>query len=48
MFLKVFIVFCLGEISNVPLNFTAISVESGFARDTVEACVREILQVCLL
>jgi len=29
------------------INFTALSIESGFDRDTVEACVREILQVIL-
>ena len=34
-----------GEIPVVLINFTALSIESGFDRDTVEACVREILQV---
>lgn len=33
-----------GEIPVVQLNFTALSVTSSFDRDTVETCVREVLQ----
>ncbi|CAK8672652.1 unnamed protein product [Clavelina lepadiformis] len=33
-----------GEIPVVQLNFTALAVESPFDRDTVETCVREVLQ----
>ncbi|XP_046583248.1 LOW QUALITY PROTEIN: coiled-coil domain-containing protein 81-like [Haliotis rubra] len=32
-----------GQIPVVPLNFAALSFESPFDRDTVESCVREIL-----
>uniref|UniRef100_H2ZFM6 CCDC81 HU domain-containing protein n=1 Tax=Ciona savignyi TaxID=51511 RepID=H2ZFM6_CIOSA len=33
-----------GEIPVVQLNFTSLAVESPFDRDTVETCVREVLQ----
>uniref|UniRef100_A0A4W3J678 Coiled-coil domain containing 81 n=1 Tax=Callorhinchus milii TaxID=7868 RepID=A0A4W3J678_CALMI len=33
------------DIPIVPLNFTAISLESPFDRDTVEGCVKETLQI---
>ena len=32
-----------GQIPVVPLNFAAVSFESPFDRDTVESCVREII-----
>lgn len=35
----------LGEIPVVQLNFTVLAMESPFDRDTVESCVREVLQV---
>ena len=34
----------LGQIPTVQLNFSALSFESPFDRDTVEACVKEVLQ----
>uniref|UniRef100_W5MTM8 Coiled-coil domain containing 81 n=1 Tax=Lepisosteus oculatus TaxID=7918 RepID=W5MTM8_LEPOC len=34
-----------GDVPVVPLNFTALSLESPFDRDTVEGCVRETLLV---
>ncbi len=33
-----------GQIPIVPLNFAALSSEMGFDRDTVEGCVKEMLQ----
>lgn len=33
-----------GEIPVVQLNFTVLAMESPFDRDTVESCVREVLQ----
>jgi len=37
-----------GETPVVQLNFTVLAIESSFDRDTVEMCVREVLQVCNL
>ena len=34
----------VGQIPVVPLNFAAISQETSMERDTVEGCVREMLQ----
>ena len=34
---------CTGQIPVVQLNFSALSFDSPFDRDTVEACVREVL-----
>ena len=33
-----------GQIPVVQLNYAALSFESPFDRDTVEACVKEVLQ----
>lgn len=35
--------YVIGHIPIVPLNFTVISNEGPFSRDSVELCVREIL-----
>jgi hypothetical protein len=35
--------FIAGQIPVVPLNYTALSTETPFERDTVESCVREVL-----
>ncbi|XP_041115501.1 coiled-coil domain-containing protein 81-like [Polyodon spathula] len=35
--------FCAGDVPVVQLNFTSLSLESPFDRDTVEGCVRETL-----
>ena len=37
-------VLIVGEIPVVQLNFSALSFETPFNRDAVEACVREVLQ----
>ncbi|XP_066518246.1 coiled-coil domain-containing protein 81-like isoform X2 [Hoplias malabaricus] len=39
--------FAAGDIPVVPLNFTAISMDSSFDRDVVEGCVRETLLLLL-
>lgn len=36
-----------GEIPIVQLNYSFLAMESPFSRDTVESCVREVLQVIL-
>ena len=37
--------FCMvGQIPVVQLNFAALSNETPFNRDTVESCVKEVLQ----
>ncbi|KAL6481486.1 hypothetical protein MHYP_G00095660 [Metynnis hypsauchen] len=36
-----------GDIPVVPLNFTALSIESPFDRDVVEGCIRETLLLLL-
>ena len=43
----IFKLFCLGETVIANLNYTALSVNTQFDRDTVETCVREILQVII-
>jgi len=36
--------FCLsGQIPTATLNFSALSLESPFDRDTVESCVKEVV-----
>ncbi len=42
LYLSSFFLFS-GQIPVVQLNFSALSFESPFDRDTVEACVREVL-----
>ena len=34
---------CAGQIPVVPLNYAALSLDSPFDRDTVESCVKEVL-----
>ena len=36
--------FITGQIPVVQLNYSALSFESPFDRDTVESCVKEVLQ----
>ena len=33
-----------GQIPVVPLNFTAIASETPYPRETVETCIKEVLQ----
>ena len=42
--LHVYFLFSLGQIPVVALNYTILSNDSPFDRDTVEMCVKEILQ----
>ena len=37
------ITLCLGNFPIVQLNYSAVSLESPFDRDTVEACIKEVL-----